>query len=196
MDSLQVLREVDRSLSQAMTRGLGREGLNFSVDPTTAEQPEIGAICERLERAFGMINDAYRYAESLANGELQIQVSRDNAFAMPLKALHASLRHLTWQTNEVAAGDLNQTVQFLGEFSRSFNRMIGALREKAALEQRLKTIADVLGEGVCLVDAEGCVVFLNPEGEALLGYTLEELAGKPWHQFVHKQHADGTYFPS
>ena len=78
------------------------------------------------------------------------------------------MAHLTWQAQQVAEGDLNQQVHFLGEFSDSFNRMIMSLREKKIIEQRLKLITDVLGEGVFLVDSDGKIVFSNPEAQRLL----------------------------
>ncbi|MCP3887972.1 MAG: diguanylate cyclase [Desulfobulbaceae bacterium] len=142
-----------------------------------------------------MINESYLYAQSLAAGELSAETSRDNIFSMPLKALQASLRHLSWQTNQVAAGDLNQRVTFLGEFSLSFNRMVESLRDKEALELRLKTITDTLGEGVYLVDPLGCLVFANPEAERLLGYSQEEMIGEPIFITIHRQKANGTIHP-
>ena len=106
-----------------------------------------------------MINESYRYSESLARGNLKTQVSRTNIFAMPLKGLQSSLAHLTWQANQVAAGDLSQQVHFLGEFSNSFNLMINSIREKKIIEQQFKLITEVLGEGGFLVDCSGKVIF-------------------------------------
>ena len=40
-----------------------------------------------------------------------------------LKSLQANLRHLTWQTQKIADGDFTQKVDFLGDFSESFNKM-------------------------------------------------------------------------
>ncbi|MHC1724803.1 MAG: GGDEF domain-containing protein [Syntrophobacteraceae bacterium] len=44
-----------------------------------------------------------------------------------LKNLHANLRHLTWKTQQVAKGDLSQRVDFIGDFSASFNAMVEQL---------------------------------------------------------------------
>jgi two-component system, NtrC family, sensor kinase len=54
-----------------------------------------------------------------------------------LKALQASLRHLLWQTQQVAAGDYSQHTEFLGEFSVAFNTMITQLNERKKLEQQV-----------------------------------------------------------
>jgi serine phosphatase RsbU (regulator of sigma subunit) len=46
-----------------------------------------------------------------------------------VKALQASLQHLTWQTKMIASGDFSQRVDFMGEFSESFNSMVTQLDE-------------------------------------------------------------------
>jgi len=62
--------------------------------------------------------------ERLAQGELDLQpLASRMAVAQALKTLQANLRHLTWKTQQVAAGDLTQQVDFLGDFSRAFNSM-------------------------------------------------------------------------
>jgi len=194
MDLTQALGAINNSLMQAMERGLGKNGFIFPVECQRLEDPASRLFCENLEQIFVQINEACRFAEALANGELQAEASRSNIFAMPLKALQSSLRHLTWQTNQVADGDLSQNVNFLGEFSQSFNRMIESLRDKKSLEQRLKTITDVMGEGIYLVDTTGTLIFANPEAERLLGYNLQEMDGGITLHTIHKQHADGTFF--
>jgi diguanylate cyclase (GGDEF)-like protein len=45
-----------------------------------------------------------------------------------MKAVQANLRHLTWQAKQVAEGDFSQKVEFLGEFSTSFNEMAAKLQ--------------------------------------------------------------------
>jgi diguanylate cyclase (GGDEF)-like protein/PAS domain S-box-containing protein len=52
-----------------------------------------------------------------------------------------------------------------------------------------------LGEGVIITDLEGRVVFLNRQSEELLGWGADELYGKPLHEIIHYQHADGSDFP-
>jgi two-component system NtrC family sensor kinase len=65
----------------------------------------------------------------------------------PLKSLQASLRHLTWQTKEVAAGHLDHRVDFLGEFSTAFNQMIDALRIKKRVEHEVMETSRLVGIG-------------------------------------------------
>ena len=70
-------------------------------------------------------------ALALSKGDLNIEVpSRDNELASPLKSLHASLKHLTWQTQRIAEGDYSQRVHFMGAFSEAFNTMIQQLADR------------------------------------------------------------------
>jgi len=82
------------------------------------------AECIREEREF---------AKALAKGDLsQKPPDGNNVIAAPIKALQGSLRHLAWQTSQVAKGDYNQSVDFMGEFSEAFNSMVRQLRERTS----------------------------------------------------------------
>jgi signal transduction histidine kinase/CheY-like chemotaxis protein len=81
--------------------------------------------------------------KALSKGSLNGPLpSRQNEMAAPLKSLHASLSHLTWQTKQVAKGDYTQRVDFMGDFANSFNVMISLLDERwRALEDVCKRSA-------------------------------------------------------
>lgn len=194
MDASQVLEKINTSLKEAMQSGLGNKGLIFPFDPSGIEDEGLKDICDRLSTMFDMINESYRYSEQLAQGNLKARTSRTNIFAMPLKGLQASLAHVTWQANQVAKGDLNQQVHFLGDFSDSFNHMITSIREKRTLEQQFNLITDLVGEGIFLVDAEGTIIFSNPEANRLLDYKFEEIQGLLIQEIIHKQKLDGTLY--
>ncbi len=172
-----VLISLNTYLQTVLQHGIQNEGFHFPGDPDSIEDEELKTFCRSLSLVFEMINESCQFSEQLALGNLKTTASRNNIFTMPLKGLQASLAHLTWQVNQVAEGDLNQQVYFLGEFSKSFNNMIESLREKQVLEQRLKVITDVLGEGLFLVDTAGKILFVNPEALKLLGYSFEEIEG-------------------
>ena len=71
------------------------------------------------------------YAHALARGDLSVKTPPpENELAAPLKSLHASLKHLTWQSQQVAKGDYKQRVDFMGEFADAFNTMIVQLAER------------------------------------------------------------------
>ncbi|MCL1878937.1 MAG: ATP-binding protein [Defluviitaleaceae bacterium] len=81
---------------------------------------------------FGqMIGEIRELSLRLSEGELDYELPPpSNHLAAPLKNLHASLRHLTWQAQTVAKGNYNQRVDFLGAFSEAFNDMIAQLKQR------------------------------------------------------------------
>ena len=56
----------------------------------------------------------------------------------------------------------------------------------------LQGLTDALGEGVYALDMDWRCTFINPEAERLLGWKKDELIGRPIHELVHFQKADGT----
>jgi len=87
-----------------------------------------------------MLEEKDVFLNALAKGDLSLSPpSKDNIMASSVKALHASLRHLSWQTQQVAAGDYQQKVDFMGEFSDAFNQMITQLdTRQTALQSEIK----------------------------------------------------------
>jgi len=86
-----------------------------------------------LAQCFQECND---FARDLSKGNLDTTTPPpQNMLAGPLKSLHASLKHLTWQSQQVAKGDYGQHVDFMGEFANAFNTMIEQLSER---EQKLE----------------------------------------------------------
>ena len=81
-------------------------------------------------------------AKALSAGVLNDKLPAcDNEIAAPLKSLHASLKHLTWQAQQIAQGDYRQRVVFMGEFSDAFNMMVEQLAERQRrLEEKIDRI--------------------------------------------------------
>lgn len=108
------------------------------IPPDAGAGDRARALVETTNRLIGDYAEARRFLLSLSEGNLDMETPRRNFLVSPFKQLHANLRHLTWQTQQITKGDLNQHVDFLGEFSTSFNAMIESLREKKALEAALQ----------------------------------------------------------
>jgi len=68
--------------------------------------------------------------EQIAQGELDVRpVFSRMAVSHSFKALQSNLRHLTWKTQQIAGGDLEQQVDFMGDFSTAFNSMTQQLKD-------------------------------------------------------------------
>lgn len=104
--------------------------------------PEFRRLGEGLQFLEECVKEHRTFARSLAKGDLSVAPPRaENVLAAPIKELQGSLRHLAWQTGQIAKGDYGQKVDFMGEFSDSFNMMTKQLRERTdALIEQKKTM--------------------------------------------------------
>lgn len=68
-------------------------------------------------------------------------------------------------------------------------------QELEQLLRKNKLILDSAGEGIYGLDLEGNTTFANPAAIKMLGYSPEELIGKPQHALIHHSRADGTSYP-
>ena len=64
-------------------------------------------------------------------------------------------------------------------------------RALAEMQRRNQSILDSAGEGIYGLDTEGNTTFVNPAAAEILGWTVEELIGKPQHAIIHHTHANG-----
>lgn len=65
----------------------------------------------------------------------------------------------------------------------------------AQLSQRNALILGSAGEGIFGIDQEGKHIFVNPAAAQMLGYTVDELIGRPSHSTWHHSYPDGTPYP-
>ena len=118
------------------------DGAHLDIGLLPPEFRELGeglsylAECHEEERTFAL---------ALAKGDFDAQPpGRENALAGPLKTLHNSLKHLTWQTQQVAKGDYGQRLDFMGDFAAAFNTMVRQLEErKEAMERNAEELRSI-----------------------------------------------------
>ena len=100
----------------------------LDLEALPADYKKLGMGLQQLE---AWVRETNEFSKALANGDLMKEPPKvDNVLAAPIKALQGSLRHLVWQTEQVAKGDFSQKVDFMGEFSEAFNTMIQQLSER------------------------------------------------------------------
>jgi diguanylate cyclase (GGDEF)-like protein len=103
---------------------------------------EIDALAETVSKLVVELKEAEEFISALSLGRLEVDPPPRNHLISSFKQLQSNLRHLTWQTQQIAAGDLNQRVDFLGDFSVAFNSLIASLREKRIAEDRLRYVSN------------------------------------------------------
>jgi two-component system cell cycle response regulator len=136
-------RLLDKTASAVESLLLGESPQEIDTSGEDCSE-EVRKVCDAVNRLVTAFGEARRFILSLSEGKLEVEAPARNFLASAFKQLHANLRHLTWQTQQIARGDLNQRVDFLGEFSTSFNTMIESLREKRGLEDALQRTNELL----------------------------------------------------
>ncbi|BBB90920.1 MAG TPA: PAS domain S-box protein [Methylomusa anaerophila] len=137
------------------------------------------------------------FSYALSEGDLSQKINLRGYWSGLLKTLQSNLRHLTWQTGMLASGDYSQRVDFMGDFSSSFNSMIIRLKDAtekeqkyiAALEknqaiikeseQKYRLIAENTDDVIWFLDNKMIVRYISPSIERLLGFTVAEFKEKP-----------------
>ena len=104
--------------------------------PSNVSEP-LKDLTKNLVQFAQSCEERQDFILALANGKLDILPPKNNNFIAPFKQLHSDLLHLVWQTKEIAEGDYNQKVSFMGDFSIAFNKLIESLKEKKKIEANL-----------------------------------------------------------
>ncbi|MCP4690211.1 MAG: response regulator [Desulfobacterales bacterium] len=113
-------------------------------EPTPIELPEeypdneIRQAARYINRFIREYNEFTGWAYSISRGDVHVEAPGGKMrMLQSFKSLQASLRSLTWTTQQIAKGDFCQTVDFMGEFSDAFNSMARQL--KTSFQERERT---------------------------------------------------------
>lgn len=142
------------------------EQANLDVDALPPELQKLGCGMRFLGDC---VLEQRTFLRALSKGNLAIvPPSVQNVLAAPAKELQGALRHLTWQTQQVAKGDYNQNVDFMGEFSSAFNTMTDQLqrrtvsltKEKEQAEQKNQELSQSLELVLALTNHTHNMIFV------------------------------------
>ena len=75
-----------------------------------------------------------------------------------------------------------------------FQRIRQTQQRVEASEDRLRLLLESVNSGIWGQNTEGICTFINSAAAQMLGYTPEELIGKPLHTTVHHRRADGSLY--
>jgi len=124
--------DIDRitGLFHRILKGEIPQPLVLPEDYPENEIRQVVQYANRFATEYRALADAI---SALSRGELDFDVPTGKMHVLQsFKNLHANLRHLTWKTQQIASGDLTQHVDFMGGFSKAFNRMTQQLKEAFA----------------------------------------------------------------
>lgn len=90
----------------------------------------------------------------------------------------------------------DQNAYLESEVARRFAELRRVQAESEQIQSRLNRQLELIlgstGEGICGLDLEGIISFVNPAGAAMLGATPEALLGRRFHSLVHDPQGDGN----
>lgn len=122
----------------------------------------------------------------LGNGNLSHDIKGKGHVVNLLKKFQASLKHITYQASAVSEGSFSQTMDFMGDISDAFNKMVVKIKEafeasekhrKEAVEneKRHRLLADNATDVIWTMNLEGRFTYVSPSVEKLRGFTPEEV---------------------
>lgn len=118
-----------RDISQTALVRKAVEYLNKLISVHQFKEPpplELSAI-EGFDQFCVDVGKLKEVLYTFSKGDFSFNVDLPGASGGYIKTLQANLRHLAWQCRTVAAGDLTQQVDFMGELSEAFNSMTASL---------------------------------------------------------------------
>jgi adenylate cyclase len=115
--------------------------------PDDLPDNEVRQLITYVNRFLSEFTPFAEAMEQIARGDLETGgLLGRMPVAQSLKALQSNLKHLTYKTQQIAGGDLEQRVDFMGDFSTAFNRMTQQLKDSyQELERRNEFIRKVFG---------------------------------------------------
>jgi len=161
------------------------ESLHASVAPLTWPRPEGQlAIIENFQLDFR------RYLHEFIRPLTWVMIGGSISLLLLLPqllrlSLVNPLNALTAGVRQMEAGDLNVAIPIqyqdeIGYLTNAFNLMVVRLRELVTdLEERFRRFFEYEPDYCFIISQEGVILDANPAALNILGYSLEDLVGKP-----------------
>lgn len=125
--------------------------------------------------------------------------SQDYAWVLATHIAPAHLPSPRIFDNPLAPGVHLAGLVVLGGFSVFLARVLDSrrrLQQQAANQaEHLGNITAMMAEGLMVMDPQGKITFVNPEGQRLLGWPASALLGRDGHALIHHHRSDGTEAP-
>jgi diguanylate cyclase (GGDEF)-like protein/PAS domain S-box-containing protein len=197
---------------------------NYFAKPIKALANELSATLQTIPDLLFEVDREGRFLQVLTHSEELLLIPREQLLKSNLnnvlspeaaESFFVALREA--EENGESFGHQIMVVTERGEFwfelsiARKQTTERGATRfvvlshnitERRRMEQDLRALAeshqlilDSAGEGIFGLDTDGVMTFVNPAAASMLGYTQQELIGKPSHATWHYKHHDGSHYP-
>lgn len=147
---------------------------------------------DRLEETLVAIRmDEVRLMEAWR--ERVDQLRRLTSWTLVFGALFGILAAATFAI--IGAGKSRNLVQANVRLRKEMAERSRAETELDRASRRNALILQAAGEGICGLDGEGRITFINPAAERMLGWAAEEAQGHRQHDLIHHTRPDGSEYP-
>lgn len=107
----------------------GKRGTQMTL-PDDYPDNELKQLVSYYNRFILEYNEFTDFMYAISRGELEYEAPKGKMqILQSFKSMQANLKHLTWKTQQIARGDFNHKVDFIGDFSEAFNEMTRQLKE-------------------------------------------------------------------
>ncbi len=98
--------------------------------PEDYPEDELRQMVGYYNRFVEEFNEFTKFMYAISRGELEYEAPKGHLeILQSFKSMQANLKHLTWKTQQIARGDFNHKVDFIGDFSEAFNEMTRQLKD-------------------------------------------------------------------
>ncbi len=136
----------------------------------TGNLAEVPELCE----IHAYIVELRRQLRMCAKGDFSGDIPLRGSLAGAVKSLQANMKHLVWQMERVQEGDLEQRIDFMGDFSDVFNNMVRRMDEAlAAVREKENELVMVARELRQEVEKRGAALSMLKKSEENFRYLAE-----------------------
>ncbi len=109
--------------------------------------------------------------------------------AIPVRRRDGVYRRIAFRSRRV---DLNDERPFVLNHGVDVTEQHEAEEALHRATRQRELILEAVGDGICGIDLEGRLTFINEAGARALGYQPGQLTGRDLHEVIHHSHSDGT----
>jgi diguanylate cyclase (GGDEF)-like protein len=164
----------NNSIIERLSAGLQKLAVaDFVTLDGTGAPPEAETAFATFNKLSAMLREVSDFSRALADGNVSVTPPpRSNYLAMGLKVIHNQLMHIIWQAEQIAAGDYNQSIDFMGDFGKTFNWAVESLKKQReefdANRALMLNLFNALHSVIVLIDPDSKkIVFHNAAAETV-----------------------------
>jgi PAS domain S-box-containing protein len=148
------------------------------VNGSPAEEQVGKTVAEVVPEVWAQMQPVYERVLSSGEPEVNLEVERERSKTGDLRSWLSSYYPVRVDREVIGIGVI-----------------VVDITDRTEAEHFRAAVMDTIVEGLYVLDKEGRLKFMNAAASKLLGWSEEELLGKPMHEAIHFQHADGSPHP-